>query len=261
MLSFPEPAVAISGLPARADAMWKAGTADACAWVRDGRIRGIALDAARPDCRARELGRSARRDLAAMVRRAELELAGIDLWIPPEHFLDDARAERAFEAVRLNAELAAELARLVGGDSRAVVSVQLPPSLDDATRAELGQHADRFGAVLADHTPGPIRAAPGLVVGVDPAACIMAGESAGKRAVAGGASSSLRLSDMNSTGRCAVGSEGARLDLKGYAGACLTVGGVGRHWITIDTRGIHDPARGVAQGLTGWRDLVALPGM
>ncbi|MEZ6163399.1 MAG: hypothetical protein R3B67_03075 [Phycisphaerales bacterium] len=45
--------------------------------------RAVALDVTVPELRPRNLSRSARRDLAALLRKAELELAGLDLWIRP----------------------------------------------------------------------------------------------------------------------------------------------------------------------------------
>jgi hypothetical protein len=258
VLQAPEIAIALCGLPARSGQPWGSATPDACVWAREQRVRAVALDASRPDVRARDLGRSARRDLSAMLRRTELELAGIDLWIPPEHFNDDAKSQRAMDTVSQTAALAGELARLVGGRSVPVVSVTLPGGLDERVRREIGEAADRHGAVVADHTPGAIHEGAGLGVGVDPAACLLAGESAGKRAVAGGRSACLRLSDLNATGRCAVGAEGARLDLTAYAGACLTVGG---RWITLDTRGVGDPERAAGSGVSAWRDATTLPGL
>jgi hypothetical protein len=258
VLEAPDIAVGLSGLPAQAGRAWGAATADSCVWVREQGVRAVALDASRHDTRARDLGRSARRDVAALLRRTELDLAGIDLWIPPEHFVDDTKNQRAIDTVALTAALAGELARLVGGRSVPVVSVTLPGDLDDRVRGEIGAAADRHGAVVADHTPGGVRRAAGIGVGVDPAACLLAGESPGKRAVAGGDAAFLRLSDVNATGRCAVGADGARLDLTGYAGACLTVGG---RWITLDARGVGDPARAVAGGVAAWRRATTLPGL
>lgn len=272
----PEIAVSLSGLPSGgpgAALPWGVTTADACRWVRDlpaprGRgVRGVALDASRGDLRARELGRSARRDIGAMLRRSELELSSIDLWIPPAHFEDPTKSARAIETATQTAQLVGELARLAGGRSAPVVSVTLPPTLDASVRAELGASAERYGSLIADHTPGVIVHAGvgggGLGVGVDPALCLMAGESPGKRAVAGGADRlALRLSDADANGRCAVGAPGGRLDLAGYAGACLTAtntSGIGGRWMTLDLRGVSDPARAARAGIEAWI-VVTTPG-
>src|SRR5690606_13026801 len=58
-------------------------------------FRAVALDASAAGLRPRDLDRSARRDLAALLRRLELAFAGLDLWIPPEHFASPEHADRA----------------------------------------------------------------------------------------------------------------------------------------------------------------------
>jgi hypothetical protein len=256
MLHAPEIAIAVAGLPARGGAPWGVTTSDAAAWIRDPRVRGLALDAARPDCRARDLGRSARRDLAAMLRRTELELAGIDLFIPPEHYTDPVRAERAFETVEQTAILAAELARLVAGRSRPVVSITLTASLPEHEREALTAVFEKHGAIGADHTPDSPHPSAWLGTGIDPAACFLAGADPAALATQPGVVA-LRLSNLNATGRCPVNAEGGRLDLPAYTGATLTSG---LHWITADTRACAEPARAVRAALDAWRTLTALPG-
>ena len=258
MLHAPEIAVSLSGLPARTGTPW-ATTQQTCAWVRDQRVRGVALDASRPDCRARDLGRSARRDLGAMLRRTELEMVGIDLFIPPEHYADSARCERAMETVQQTAMLAVELARLVGGRSRPVVSLTLPASLPEHERASLTAVFEKYGAVGADHTPAtPEAPTPGvwLAPGVDPAAHLLAGQDPVAAAARPGLAA-LRLSALNATGRCPVNAEGARPDATAYAAAVLTSG---QRWITADTRGCAEPAKAVHAAIETWRGVTALPG-
>jgi hypothetical protein len=252
----PEIAIAVAGLPARGGAPWGMPTPDAAAWIRDQRVRGLALDAARPDCRARDLGRSARRDLAAMLRRTELELAGIDLFIPPEHYTDAAKSERAMQTVEQTAILAAELARLVGGRSRPVISITLPASLPEHDRAALTAVFEQHGAIGADHTPDAPHPSAWLGAGIDPAACFLAATDPATLAAQPGVVA-LRLSNLNATGRCPVNAEGGRLDLPTYTGALLTRH---LHWITADTRGCAEPARAVRAALDAWRGLTALPG-
>lgn len=254
VLHAPEIAVALVGLPARSGP-WSS-TPDAAAWVRDLRVRGITLDAGRPDCRARELGRSARRDLGAMLRRTELEVSGIDLFIPPEHFTDSARCERAFETVQQTAMLAVELARLVGGRSRPVVALTLPSSMPDHDRNTLGAIFEKYGAVGADHTPGAPAHSTWLGTGIDPAAQFLAGADPVKATTEPGVTA-LRLTNLNATGRCAVNAEGGRLDLLAYTAATLT-GDL--RWITADTRGLAEPQRGVHAAVKAWRESTMLPG-
>ncbi len=217
-------------------------------------VRGIALDATAPGMRPRELGRSARRDLAASLRRHELELTGLDLWIPPEHFAHPVHAQRALEATTRALEMASELASLVGSRSRAVVSVVMAEETEQDMLRALGAAAQRVGATLADHRlrddMGVLPA--GVGVGVDPVFSLMDGGSPGMSVTAAGARlASARLSDANAMGRCAVGANGGKLDLRGYAGA-LIVSGLA--WVTLDVRDLPDGARAAELGARAWRE-------
>lgn len=223
-------------------------------------VRGIVLDAGTPGLRARELGRSARRDVASVLRRAELELGGLDLWIPPEHFSGQETSERAIEAAGRALALAAELSGLIGGRSRALVSVELPLDLDAGVRAALGAEAQRSGAVLADHAIVPKEASGqggvvegiGIGIGIDPVAQLRAGCSAGKAVTrAGDRLASARLGDTNAMGRCVLGSQGGKLDLRGYAGALIVSG---QQWVTLDVRDLPEPDAAVRRGVEVWRD-------
>ncbi len=255
MLHAPEIAISLSGLTPGAERPWRSSTAEGCAWVRDRRVRGVALDAGRPDLRARDLGRSARRDIGAMLRRTELELTGIDLWIPPEHFVEPEKSQRAMETLFQTLGLAMELARLAGGRSRPLVSVNLPRSLPESQRVAIAAHADKHGSIVADHTPDEENEPSGrLVVGVDPASCLIAGVKPDGRVHGAGA---LRLTDANSMGRCPVGGEGSRLDLAAYAGACIVSG---QRWIIADARGVPDGARAVSAAIAAWGGATGLSG-
>src|SRR5690606_35381914 len=83
-------------------------------------FRFIQLSATHPGLRPRELDQSARRDLLATLRRRERSPAGVDLWIPPEHFADAAQVDRAVAAAIAAIELAADLGRVP-------LSLALPP--------------------------------------------------------------------------------------------------------------------------------------
>ncbi|MFK7883040.1 MAG: hypothetical protein AB8F26_02510 [Phycisphaerales bacterium] len=252
----PEIVASISGLKPDPAHPWGATTQDACRWIRK-RTRCVALDAARSDLRARELGRSARRDVGAMLRRTELELAGIDLWIPAEHYTNNEKSQRAMDTLHETIVLATELARLAGGRSRPMVSVTLPTGLGDADRTAINHLGERHGALIADHTPdGPPSMGSniaGLVVGVDPASCLMGGVNPEQRVHDAGA---LRLTDANPSGRCVVASESSRLDLTAYAGACLTSG---QRWIITDAWGIENAERAIDTAVHAWREAIQLP--
>jgi sugar phosphate isomerase/epimerase len=187
-------------------------------------FRFIQLDATLAGIRPRELDRSARRDIAAILRRLQLNLSGVDLWIPPAHFVTPAHMDRAIEAVNSAADFAGELATLNAG-ARPVVSLQLHPEVSPAVLESLASAADRSGVRIADHqwprpelapTIGPVGP------GIDPAAIFMAGSDDPAASVSGlGLQiASARLSDVTSAGRTKPGS--GRLDLLKYEIALST---------------------------------------
>lgn len=237
-------ALSLAGLARDAAAPWSRpdGSVDpraAIAWAAAAGPRAVTLDAALDGLRPRQLDRSARRDLAAILRRAELALVGVDLWIPPEHFADPVRAERALDAAEAALELAADLSPLASTPAlRPVVSVTLPETLPVDARTRLAAAAERTGSVLADHRveshglPGdPIRP------GVDPATVLLAGQDVTAAVTRAGASlACARLSDASPTGRILPGDPSARLDLLAYAVALTTVGHPGP--AVIDLRGL-----------------------
>ncbi|MFM1869109.1 MAG: hypothetical protein RL591_2517 [Planctomycetota bacterium] len=100
--------------------------------------RGAQLNAADPATRPRDLGPSARRDLAATLARHELACAGIDLFIPPSHFADPAQQSRAFDAVIAAIGLGADL-------DRAPITLPLPDDLASGLRQAIASEAERLG--------------------------------------------------------------------------------------------------------------------
>lgn len=185
-------------------------------------FRGVALNAAAAGARPRDLSRSARRDLAALLRRCELVCAGVDLFIPPDHYSDEARVDRAASATVDAIDFAAEIAALAGG--RAVVCVTLPTgdaaASSSAMVESLADHARSVGVLLADcswpiATRDEPDAAHGPSLGIDPAALILAGnDPASELLRLGAAVACTRLSDIDTTGRVTPGD--GRLDLLGY---------------------------------------------
>lgn len=217
-------------------------------------VRGITLDAARSGLRPRELGRSARRDLAALLRRLELEFTGLDLWVPPEHFTSASRSQRAIDAVAQALELAGELAPLVGGRSQAVVSVLLPTDLNPQARLTLGNSAQQHGATLADHAliVDDQAHTPGIGVGIDPVFYLTDGSSPAKAVTRAGINlASARLSDTTAMGRCVIGAPGSKLDLTAYAGAMIVAG---QQWVTLDVRDMPEPESAVSKAIDAWRE-------
>ncbi|GAB5495691.1 MAG: hypothetical protein Phyf2KO_07710 [Phycisphaerales bacterium] len=117
-------------------------------WVNKLGYRAIALDSTHPELRARSLDRSARRDLAASLKRSQLCLSGVDVFVPAKHFADRENADRATAAVLGAIELARELGSL-GAGSEAVVCFELPDEPVEGVESEIVADAERFGVSVA----------------------------------------------------------------------------------------------------------------
>jgi sugar phosphate isomerase/epimerase len=239
---FPRPSLSISlaGLAPDARAPWAGGARAAIGWASQAGYRWVHLDAAAPGVRPRELDRAARRDLAAFLRRSQLLLSGLDLWIPPEHFIDPGRCDRAVSAVLAAMELAAALHALIAGSTSPAVSVVLPERLPAEVREALESRGEATGARIADHAgfdqPGHDGGSP-LGVGIDPAALLLAGrDPAAAASRAGRALVSARLSDATTVGRVAPGNAGGRLDQLAYFVALSTAGYA--QPVVVDLRGV-----------------------
>ncbi len=229
----------------------------ALVWAREQGFAWVQLDATRRGIRPRELEGSARRDLAATASRSGVRISGLDLWIPPEHFLDTRTVDRAVSAVIEAAGLLGELVHLGASPMGAPVSILLPEGVASSVVAAIDAAADKAGVLIADHAVEPATGA-----GVDPALHLMAGHDPTK-AVAGDASAivtrsglvAARLSDANAMGRCAVGS--GKLDVLSYAVALSTA--KWRSTVTVDVRGLPDPRVGIARAVEAWRDATTMP--
>jgi sugar phosphate isomerase/epimerase len=198
-------------------------------------FRAVQLDGASPATRPRAMARSARRDLAAQLRRRELAFSGVDLFLPPEHLAEPAHADRATGALVAAVEFAAELAGLAGGT--AVVSTTLPR--DARARASIEAieaAAQATGVRVADHAwpPEAVDGASPIGVGIDPASAILAGgDPAAAASRAGAGLVSARLGDATATARVFPGD--GRLDALAYTVAVVTAGYAG--WVPLDLRG------------------------
>lgn len=216
-------------------------------WVAACGYRAVQLNAAAADCRPRDLGRSARRDLASVLRRLELTCSGVDLFVPPAHLIAPEHADRAVGAMTAAIEFTADMAALTEGG--AVLSVELPPGSDGgdagAVVRQLSAHADKRGVRIADHAwpakwgmEGDLRSAP-IGVGLDPAAVLLAGADPSKEASRlGPRLAAVRVSDIAASGRVEAGT--GRLDLLMYSVSVLTSGFPGA--AIVDLRGIKDQA-------------------
>lgn len=221
-------------------------------WATGVGFRAVQLNAAAPTVRPRELSASDRRDLAATLRRRELAISGVDLWIPGEHFRDPSAKDRAVSALTDAVGLAADLASV--SDGPPTVSTVLP-SPDDAEAMEVTEAvteaASARGVRVADFAfPETAREDGGhgtIGVGVDPAAVLMGGgDPASSASSAGARLIAARLSDADGGGRCAPGA--GRLDRTTYEVSLATAGFDGA--LVVDLRRVPDQAR-VAAVLAG----------
>lgn len=228
---------------------WSAGPRDAIDWAASIGFHAIQLDAAAPGLRARELGRSARRDLAASIRRNGMGFTGLDLWIPPRHFDDPATAERAADALIGAVGLASDLALLLGTGG-AVVSVTLPAGLSEATREAFADHADRAGVLIEDFafSKAPSENEPGAIrPGLDTARVVMRGERPEDALPSlAGSLPTLRLNDTDDTGRRPLGR--GSVDLATVCAFHTTLAPCLP--IVTDLRGLPDPPAAAMAALT-----------
>lgn len=175
----PDLACSLRGLAASADveATSARGLID---WVGRGGFQAVALDATHPELRARALDRSARRDLAASLKRSGLQLTGLDVFIPARHFADREHADRATSAVLGAIELVRELGTLGAGPS-AVVCLDLPDEPVEGVEMEIGAQAERLNVSVAIVR----RDVAGLARSVDIDAQLDAGVDPGERIAKG----------------------------------------------------------------------------
>ena len=230
---------------------WRGGPRGPIEWAASAGYRAIVLDAAAPGVRARELGRSARRDLASTLRRCGLDLVGLDLWIPPGHFESSATADRAASALLDAIGLAADLAALAPavGTGRVVVSISLP---DDppAVLIDAAAAAADAGGVLVEDYAADAPAAGGVIrPGFDTARCIMGGGKPGKPFAKIAADlATLRLNDADDTGRRPLGDGRLDVDMMRALHATLTP----TIPVVTDLRGLRDPETGADAALRVW---------
>lgn len=232
-------------------------------------VRGVQIDATRSGLRAREMDRSARRDLAALMRRLQIACSGLDVFVPSEHFLDAQTQDRAVASVVGAIELAAELRGLgaVGaagvGAAELSVSVLLPRELPMDVAGMIESAADREGVRVADHclplretkAGEQSRASEVIGVGIDPAALLSAGESPAKAAARlGGRVVLARVSDVlrGVAGvRCVPGASAGSLEVEAYR---ATLGVIGyRGLAVLDLRGVSGGLENVEEAVKRWR--------
>ena len=221
-------------------------------------FRSVTLSAAQPGLRPRELDRSARRGLAAELRRLELHCSGIDLFLPREHYQQSDHLDRALAAALGAIELADDL----GADS---VFLRLPPAdaeaATDEVIRELAVHAARARTRVCDISlDGEALAAirSGVELPIDAAMDTGSWLAAGHDPLAGVVEltnrlGGIRIVDLDGNGTRGSTATGSRLDLDALRTA-LELGGF-RGAVVLDARGWQDPVNGLLHDLEAWRLL------
>ena len=221
-------------------------------------FREVALSAAQPGLRPRELDRSARRGLLAELRRLELRCSAIDLFVPREHYADARHVDRALAATRQAVALADDL-------GATTVFLRLPPAdaegcLSEAM-IELAAIAAGARARVADIAlDGPPLAAirSGEDLPVDFAMDTAAWLAAGSDPLAGiveidARLAGLRLVDVDANGLRVPVTRGRGLDLESLRTG-LELGRFSGA-VVLDARGWAEPVPGLLQDLEAWRSL------
>jgi len=216
-------------------------------------FRAVTLDATRPGLRPREMDRSARRGLAATLRRLELRLAGLDLPIPPEHLARPDTQDRALAALAAACELLVECAALV--ETSPVIAAPEPMGEGDDEEARAresarvaGERAVNLGVRLA--APEAQELPPGWATSVDLARAIEAGRSPLKAISTAREVAMIRLTDADHAGRRPLGA--GRVDVGQLAAVIATT--AADACLVIDPAGLPDPLAGASAALQGWTD-------
>ncbi len=227
-------------------------------WAAKTGFVAVRLNILQSGMHPRDLDRSARRGLGATLRRHELTLHGADLWIPPDHFTDPDRADRAMAAVIRSVELLDELRSLAGADGPGAtvdpsLGCTLPATLPTDMADAIRQVASARRVPVADHGY-PMREGPTeeLGIGIDPATVLLAETESPAKAVAraGAMAHCIRLSDAAKHGRVEPGAPESRVDLMSFS-AAVSVGG-SRRAVVLDCRGLQDQAATIGRVLERW---------
>ncbi len=219
--------------------------------------RGLSLSCNAPGLKPRALGRSARRDLAAALRRADLACSGVDLFIPPKHLGDPARSDRATEAYLEAIAFTADIAELAGAPSVLTTTLARDEASSQAVGA-IAERADARNVTIADLAWPPLEdPPPAITPGFDPASVLRVSPDDAPTLAARYAKrlGTARISDADDAGRCPLGD--GHLDTLAYLLSLFSGGYTGP--IVIDTRGLKDPWAGAETALRACAQL-PLPG-
>ncbi len=177
------------------------------------------------------------------MRRSQLTLSGVDLWIPPVHYLDSARADHAMAAACDSIAFAAEMATLAGGSATLSLTLPEKPEPRAAIVETLSERCLRAGARIADYTspdaPSADPASP-IGVGIDPASLMLAGAGASESELIrlGPRVFAVRLTDRAPRGGERVAPGDGRLDLLAYLIALSTLPNASALPLVLDLEGV-----------------------
>lgn len=226
-------------------------------WAAGLGFEAVRLDGTEPGLRARDLDRSARRDLASLLRRLEVAFGGLDLWIPPAHFADAAHVARALNATLGAIELCADLARLADGMRDATVSIRWPVGGDSAVLDELRARAETVGVAIAMRLSPGSPLPDGFGLDLDPAGLLATGADPASAAAAAPRVECARLSDSRDATRTEPGT--GELDLTAYAAALIATGYPRR--VVLDLSGVPLQRETLPRIVRAWSQATALPGL
>lgn len=218
----------------------------------------VQLDAALSGIRPRELNRTARRHLAAMLARHDVRLAGIDLFVPRRHYIESRHVDRATAATVAAIELSADLGKVP-------LSIGLPVQQTSADVLNaIVASADGAGVRLAVHAEDQLDVLehwirevdlPALGAGIAPA--VLLANSQDPVALVQQLGEHLtvaRLSDScheTEPGRCAVGQ--GDLDVPSYRVALdLATSRAGA--VVLDLWGVNNPIATANAAKAVWSD-------
>lgn len=232
----------------------------ALAVLAEAGFAAVQLDATMPGLRPRELDKTARRDLVTTARRSDLTLAGLDLFIPPDHYHDPAHLDRAAAALLAACQLAADLGRIP-------LTLNLPAGeADPALVRDLLAAADGCGTPLvichaqpADELASWIRERDSelLAAAIDPASLLIARIDPAQAAQAlSGHLGVARLSDASrgqSDSRCTVGR--GDLDLLAYR-VSVDLAGPKYGPVVLDLRSLSTPTASAQHAQQAWQNAV-----
>jgi len=207
------------------------------------------LDAMLPGLRPRELDRSARRDLASMLKRSGVGATGIDLYLPPQHLAETAHVDRAVSAITSAIELLSELASL-GAMQTKVLCLALPLKPLTTALDAIAAAAQERGVTITDFSlPAASDVPASIARGIDCAQAIASGQDPASL-IASSAPGAIRLCDWDGTRRVPVGT--GRLEPRLLvASASIAAPSVP---VVIDLRGID----GLASNPKAWESPATL---